>query len=152
MRGQKPPVISIHAGQRVEQRDLLLLATGMPGKSDQPEYACAGREHHHVARKLGKVFARSRKRRDSRGVDEHGKQLDVCTLLAWQAAGQFARSQHGLLCRFRPGVELQCAAERRVRQRKPRIGRNRALERVHRARIGRQKQVDTLHIGIARRL
>ena len=122
MHAEKPPVLAIRAGQRVEQRGQRLVPVLAPAEPDQPVHARGRREHHGVARKLDEVLGNRGKRAHRIPLHRDGERLDVPAL-----PRRASRRQHASAPRRFPRLRharLQLEAPRApdVGQRKSRIG------------------------------
>jgi len=149
---EKPPVRAVMRGQTVQQFEEFFFALLVTRETDQAEHAGRRRERHRIQRILCDVSLRRGKRIPRFSLDRERDCINVALLARRRTHRQFASSG----CR---GPRLRhvchqkhCPCERYVRERKIRIG----FERAPEVRLGagdrRQNAVRAHDVSVARNL
>ena len=121
---------------------------GHAGEGEQAERAKRQRQHHGIARPAHDMLSHARNRLGQAAFDRERQRLDMRAFALTAAPGrELARRRRLLPREIALLVEGMYAGKGDVRQRKIRIGRNRALQRLRRAGPPCEHEVHALAIG-----
>ena len=136
--------------QRLEELDLLGLATLPAAEADQAEHAGGRGGDHGIARMLGEMGARGGQRIDRLALDGKAERVDMALLARRHLRRELAGTRRRLSCAGNVGHQEAGAGEGGMGQREIRIGLDGARKVGQVAMRRRQQAIDAGDIGIAR--